>query len=228
MAAIYRQMWWKVLAVLLVLYTVVGGLLLPAPRLPILHETIRNLYFHVPMWFAMMILLFHSLVSSILYLLNEKPKHDLWASEMAKVALVFGFIGLTTGMLWANFTWGSWWVNDPRLNGAAVGLLIFIAYFVLRGSIEEGHKRARVSAVYNIFAFVMFMVFINVIPRLTDSLHPGSGGNPAFSQYDLDNRMRMIFYPAVIGWTMFGFWIVSLGVRLQLIEIKSFEIGLKL
>ena len=220
MAAIYKQKWWKVVAVLLVIYTIVGGLLMPVPRLPILHETIRNLYFHVPMWFAMMILLLHSLVSSILFLTNEKSKHDLWASEMAKVALVFGFIGLTTGMLWANFTWGSWWVNDPRLNGAAVGLLTYIAYFVLRGSIEDEYKRARVAAVYNIFAFVMFMVFINVIPRLTDSLHPGSGGNPAFSQYDLDNRMRTIFYPAVIGWTLMGFWIVSLGVRLGLVESK--------
>ncbi len=218
MAPIYRKTWWKILAIVVVLYTIIGGFLIPAPRLPILHETIRNLYFHVPMWFAMMILLTHSIVTSIMYLATGKEIHDSWAREMAKVGLVLGLIGLTTGMLWANFTWGTWWVNDPRLNGAAVGLLVYIAYFVLRGSLEDEQKRARVSAVYNIFAFVMFMVFIMVIPRLSDSLHPGTGGNPAFSKYDLDSRMRLVFYPAVIGWSLISVWIASLGVRLQLIQ----------
>jgi heme exporter protein C len=55
------------------------------------------------------------------------------------------------------------------------------------------------------------------------SLHPGVGGNPAFSQYDLDNRMRMVFYPAVIGWTMLGFWVASLNIRYKIIKNQADE-----
>jgi heme exporter protein C len=56
---------------------------------------------------------------------------------------------------------------------------------------------------------------------LKDSLHPGNGGNPAFSNTDLDNRMRMLFYPAVIGWTILGFWLVSLKIRYKFTLLKQ-------
>ena len=64
----------------------------------------------------------------------------------------------------------------------------------------------------------MMLVFIFVLPRVTDSLHPGNGGNPAFSQYDLDNNMRAVFYPAVIGWTLLGFWITQIRIRIKQIK----------
>ena len=88
-------------------------------------------------------------------------------------------------------------------------------YTVLRGSMDDEEKRARVSAVYNIFAFVMFMVFIMVLPRMTDSLHPGNGGNPGFGGYDLNNTMKLVFYPAVAGWTLLGVWLVNIRVRMR-------------
>lgn len=58
-----------------------------------------------------------------------------------------------------------------------------------------------------------------ILPRMTDSLHPGNGGNPAFASYDLDNHMRMIFYPAVTGWILMGAWLVQL--QLRILRIKS-------
>jgi heme exporter protein C len=121
-------------------------------------------------------------------------------------------------MVWANFTWGDWWVNDPKLNGAAVTILIYTAYFVLRGSIEDEEKKARVSAVYNIFAYTLLIVFLVILPRMTDSLHPGSGGNPGFSTYDIDNNMRWVFYPAVIGWSLLGVWMVEIRTRINWIK----------
>jgi heme exporter protein C len=66
----------------------------------------------------------------------------------------------------------------------------------------------------------MMFVFIMIIPKMNDSLHPGKGGNPGFNKYDLDSNMRMVFYPAVIGWTLFGVWMMSLRVRLRKIEEK--------
>ena len=124
-------------------------------------------------------------------------------------------------MVWAKNTWGHYWVNDPKLNGAAVGVMIYFAYLVLRGSITDEIKRARIAAAYNIFSIVIFALFIYIIPRLTDSLHPGNGGNPAFSKYDLDSSLRMFFYPASIGWILLGFWIFSILVRIEFIKQKQ-------
>lgn len=204
--------WWKFLAIALVLYTIIAGFLLPVPALPILHESIRNLYFHVTMWFAMVIILTISVVHGIKFLSNGKPYHDIVSSEAAHVGILLGILGTTTGSLWANNTWGAWWVNDAKLNGAAITLLFYFAYLILRSAIPDQDKKARVSAIYNIFAYTMMLVFIGVLPRMTDSLHPGNGGNPGFGGYDLDGTMKVIFYPAIIGWSLLAVWVLSIRV----------------
>ncbi|WP_084444158.1 cytochrome c biogenesis protein [Hymenobacter roseosalivarius] len=218
-----KRNWWKVLAVVLVLYTVVAGLLAPVPRLDILNESIRNLYFHVPMWFGMTIILTTSVVYSIRYLHTPTARLDTLAHESAKTGIVMGLLGLATGSLWARYTWGAWWTSDPRLNGAAIAMLIYGAYIVLRSSFTDEQQRARISAVYNIFAFAAAIPLLFVLPRLTNSLHPGAGGNPGFSNYDLDSNMRMVFYPAVIGWTLIGFWITQVSSRLEFLKQKIYE-----
>lgn len=191
---------------------------LSLPFQNILYETIRNLNFHVTMWMVTMILLLFSLIYSIIYLSGEKLINDWRANYLVQTAMLFTTLGIITGSIWAKNTWGAYWVNDPKLNGAVVGALVYIAYLILRGAIKEDDKRARLSAVYNIFAFVIYIVFIQVLPRFTDSLHPGNGGNPAFSSYDLDDTLRMLFYPAIIGFTLIGAWITQLKIRLKKLE----------
>jgi heme exporter protein C len=77
-----------------------------------------------------------------------------------------------------------------------------------------------VAAVTNIMFYAIFIPAIFIVPRLTDSLHPGNGGNPAFSSYDLDDNMRLIFYPAVTGWTLLAGWIMTIVARTKLIELQ--------
>lgn len=216
-----KKHWWKILAALLLVYTTVVGLLFDVPRLPILNETIRNLYFHVGMWFAMIVLMLASMIQAIKALGAQGSEADMKSEAAAEVGMLLGILGLLTGMVWAQFTWGAFWVNDPKLNGTAVTLLIYTAYFILRGSLVDPDKRARISAVYNIFAFVLMIVFIGILPRLTDSLHPGNGGNPAFSQYDLDSGMRMVFYPAMLGWILCGIWIWNLLSRYRALKATT-------
>ncbi|MCU0442963.1 MAG: cytochrome c biogenesis protein [Bacteroidia bacterium] len=210
--------WWKIAGVLLVFYALIAGLLLPVPQLAILEQSIRNLYYHVPMWFGMLALLFASTVNAIRFLNKGSLVSDIRSEAYANIAMVYGVMGLLTGMIWAKNTWGAYWTNDPKLNSAAIGMLMYLAYMVLRSSMDDEEKRARVSAVYNVFCFPIFVVLIFVLPRLTDSLHPGNGGNPGFNAYDLDSRLRMVFYPAVIGWTLIGFWLADLRIRIQKIE----------
>jgi heme exporter protein C len=215
------QTWWKAIAILLVFSTLFTGLLLHVPSLPILHETIRNLYFHVPMWMGMLTVLVISVFYSVKYLQTGKEEFDLASVECVNTGLVFYALGLITGMLWAKYTWGEYWSGDPKQNSAAIGFLLYCAYLVLRNSIDEEQKRAKISAIYNIFAFPIMVVLIFILPRLTDSLHPGNGGNPAFGSYnDLDSRMRIVLYPAFIGWSFIALWIASIRYRIRLIEYK--------
>lgn len=217
-----QKSWWKILAIILVMYTIIAGFLIKVPRIAIVHESVRNQFFHVSMWFTMMILLTTSLVYSIRYLAHQRHLDDLIASEFARMGIVFGSLGLITGSVWARFTWGGWWVNDPKLNGAAICMLIYLAYLILRNSLEDELQRARISSVYNIFAWSTLLPLLYILPRLTDSLHPGSGGNPGFNIYDLDNNLRLVFYPSILGWTLLGLWIIQ--IRLRFINLKrNFE-----
>ncbi len=208
-----RAYWWKILTVLLLAYTLIGGMLFDVPRLPILNETIRAMHFHVTMWFGMILMLIGAVYYSVRYLRTNDLKYDDMALELTNAGILFGVLGIVTGMLWAKFTWGAYWSGDPKQNAAAIGLLIYFAYLILRNSLQDLQQRGRIGAVYNIFAFAAFIPLIFILPRMTDSLHPGNGGNPGFSAYDLDSGLRTVFYPAIIGWTLLGVWISTIRVR---------------
>lgn len=210
--------WWKILGSVLVIYSTIAGLMSSVPALPILHESIRNLYFHVPMWFSMIILFSISVFHSIKYLSSNNPVHDMKSVQSINAGVIFGILGIITGAVWARFTWGQAWSFDVKQNFAAIALLLYFAYLVLRNAIDEEQKRAKIAAIYNIFAFPMMVVLLFVLPRLSDSLHPGNGGNPGFNAYDLDSHMRMVFYPACLGWILIGCWIYSILFRVSSLE----------
>ena len=229
-----KKHWWKILSICLLAYTFIAGLLGPVPRLPLLQETIRNLYFHVCMWFSMMILFTVSVVYAIRYLRTLLPKYDRASRLYAETGILFGLLGYSTGAIWASYTWAdpniplldsfSTIARDPKLIGAAVALLVYAAYMVLRDSINDIDKRARISAVYNVFAFVLLFPAIWILPRILPSLHPGNEGNPALDvKNDISSSMRIVFYPAVLGWTLLGVWITQLKIRLKKLEDKQFE-----
>ncbi len=218
-----KKNWWKALCVIILFYVIYQGFIGKIPRQPILNETARNLYFHVTMWFAMITMLTISMVNSIKYLKNSSILFDDKAGEYANTGILFGLLGCITGSIWGNFTWGDPWPNDPKLNSVAVGMLIYLAYLILRSSMEDEQKRARISAIYNIFAYSVFIPLIFILPRLTDSLHPGNGGNPGLKPMDTDGSMRLIFYPAIVGWTLLGIWITTLRLRLKNITRKTQE-----
>lgn len=213
-----RQFWWKILAIALLLYSFTAGLLWDVPRLPILNETIRALYYHVTMWFGMLVALLISVIYSIRYLRGNDLKDDDVAIEFANVAILFGMLGIFTGMLWAKFAWGDYWSGDPKQNAAAIALLMYFAYLILRGSLTDTQQRGRISAIYNIFAFAVYIPLVYILPRMTDSLHPGNGGNPGFNSYDTDATLKMVFYPAIIGWVLFGTWIATVRIRMRRVE----------
>ncbi len=226
----FAQWWWKILCIVLLLFTFIKGLTVKIPNLPALEETSRNLFFHVGMWMAMMTLFTVSVVNSVRYLRTFNLKYDIYARQYSVMGIVFGLLGYATGAIWMSYTWADpnnplfqsfgALAREPKLIGAAVALLIYFAYLVLRDSISDMDKRARISSVYNIFAYAMLFPSIWIVPRLLPSLHPGQEGNPAMNFKDVIPEMRMVEYPAFIGWALLGVWITTLKIRMSLVKEK--------
>src|SRR5580700_1318439 len=87
--SLMRSWWWKILCLLFMVYTILAGFLLPVPRLDILNETIRNLYFHVPMWFTMIVLYAAAFYYSIKYLRTGNLQDDVYAVQFTNTGIFF-------------------------------------------------------------------------------------------------------------------------------------------
>ena len=170
------------------------------------------------MWFTLMAATLVSAYHSLRYLQSGDRMRDVRAREAARIGMVFGILGIITGMVWARFTWyegtGKWWNFDPKQSMAAVLLLIYGAYFVLRDGIEDPDKRGRIAAVYNLFAVTTMPFLLYILPRQMQSLHPGGEGSPAFSQTDLAPAMRWVFYPSVLAFIGLFWLLYTQRVRL--------------
>lgn len=197
---------WKYIVAIWMTGIIIAGFLIPIPDIPILKESARNLFLHVPMWFTMSVCFMAGLYYSIRYLGSSNMTYDRKAETATQIGLIFGICGLLTGSVWARFTWGTWWTfAEPRMNLSALGMMIYVAYFVLRTAFDNPEKRAKIAAVFNIFAATTIPFLLYIIPRQLPSLHPGADGNPAFSEITAP-ELRYIFYPAVVGFIALAVW----------------------
>lgn len=214
---------YKFLAIILLAYALIVGLLRDLPDMGgNMAQTSRNVFYHVPMWFTLYLLMGISVVYSIKYLLKGNDYHDTVATESARTGMLFGLLGLSTGIIWSRVTWrelipsdsfAAWWSWDPKQTMVVVALMIYIAYFILRAGIEESSSRARIGAVYNIFAAASLVPLTLILPRMLGGLHPGGDeGNP-LENIRLSNEFRIVFYPSVLGFMLLAVWILELRVR---------------
>ena len=81
--------WIKIICVFLLVYVTIAGFLFDVPALPILNEAIRVLFFHVPMWFTMIFLLFISAINSYYYISKGRINYDIKSNEYANVGVFF-------------------------------------------------------------------------------------------------------------------------------------------
>jgi heme exporter protein C len=209
---------WKYLVAVWMTGVITAGFLIPIPEIPILLESARNLFLHVPMWMTMSVCFAAGLYYSIRYLNNPQLTFDRRAETATQVGLLFGICGLITGSLWARFTWGTWWTfAEPRMNLSALGMMIYVAYFVLRTAFDNPEQRAKIAAVFNVFAATTIPFLLYIIPRQLPSLHPGADGNPAFSEITAP-ELRYIFYPAVVGFIALAIWLIDILNRYKTVK----------
>lgn len=213
-----KKYWWKILCIIILMYVVGVGMLIEIPYLPKLKESIRNLFYHVPMWYVMLFSFLMSMIYSIVYLKKNEIKYDSISFEFVNVGLWFGMLGMLTGMEWAAIQWGAPWSNDPKQIGAALTLLIYFAYAILRQSVPDEQKRARLAAVYNIFSFALLIPLVYIIPAHVSSLHPGSDNKPFEALKTQHHLLRYVSLPAMLGWILLGLWVVDIKLRIKKLE----------
>ncbi|NOZ50137.1 MAG: cytochrome c biogenesis protein CcsA [Chloroflexi bacterium] len=131
----------------------------------------RIIYFHVPSAWVSMLAFFVTFVASILYLRYDSLRWDIWARSSAEIGIAFTAATIISGSIWAKPAWNTWWTWDPRLTTYTIVLLLYIAYFMLRGSIDEPSRQARFASVYGIFAFLSVpLTFMSI--RWWNTIHP--------------------------------------------------------
>ena len=198
-----------------------GLAFLYAPPEKTMHDVYRIFYFHVPATASAGLGIAIVFVCSVLYLRTRDRRYDLAAAAAAEVAVLFGALGIGMGMLWAKPVWGTFWIpGDIHLMTTAVVFLIYVAYLMLRGAIDDDERRARLAAVVGIFG----MVGAPIVYFSIRIIHVGN--HPVLLA--LDPRMRLTFMVCMITMLLFFTFILVRRVRLELTRAQYERLRLDL
>lgn len=180
-------------------------------------ESSRIVFFHVPMAWISVLAFLVSCITSVMYLKRRDPKDDIRAAVSAGLGLLFAVLATTTGAVFAKIMWGAYWNWDPRQTSITILLLIYAAYLALRGAVDDPERRASLSAVYAILAFVTVPFLVFVVPRIYWSLHPDTIIN-ARGANEFDSRYTQVLMASLVGFTGLYIWLYTLGCRIESIR----------
>src|SRR5512136_1908173 len=173
---------------------VVTGLVLVflwAPLELTMKEVQRIFYFHVAVDWVGFLAFFVTLVASVAYLRTHDRKWDIVGVSSVEIGALFLTLGAVSGSLWARPVWNTWWTWDARLTTVAITWLVYIAYLMLRGAIDDPQRRARFSAVYGIVSFVTIpLTFLSIF--FVRTIHPAllaAGGAEAQGKMQFESGL---------------------------------------
>ena len=216
-------MWWKFLLFLAMSVMIVFSFITVAPQ-NMIGESSRIFYYHIPQAWICVIAFAMSMIYSIKYLKTKNIREDDKAVVAAKLGFIFCILATLTGSIFAKVTWGSFWNWDPRETSIFILLLIYGAYFALRGAVDVEEKKASLAAVYSIFAFVTVPFLIFVVPRLVPSLHPEDSIVDANMKFTMGPAVRTIFFTSLALFTVLYFWMFNLAKRVQIMMRNRTEL----
>jgi heme exporter protein C len=225
---------WKLFLFLLLAFVSIAGIAFPIvkkpsawyefPLIPGLEENAKIIFFHVPTAWLTVIAFLMSTIYSVKYLRKKNLDDDAKSYSAAQLGIIFCILATVTGSVWSKFAWGSFWSWDPRQTSIFALLLIYGAWFALRSAIEQEEKRATLSAVYAIIAFITVPFFIFIMPRIMSGLHPGSADDTNAGpvvNFKMNSNMQLIFYLSLTGFTILYFWMWRLGYKSIILTAKS-------
>lgn len=173
------------------------------PQEAVMGDVQRVFYFHVAAGWVGMLSFLVAAVAGIFYLVKKDHKWDIVGLAAVELGIVFAFINIVTGSIWARPIWNTWWTWDPRLTTATVMLLIYLAYLMLRQGIEDPDRRARFGAVYAIIGFLSVpLTYFSA--RIFRTIHPiviGSGDPSVTGSFDMTPLMLRTFMFSLLTFT---------------------------
>jgi heme exporter protein C len=189
----------------------------------------RVFYFHVANAWVGMLGFLAAGVAGIAYLKTGKNKWDIVEVAAVEISLVFFFIAIVLGSIWARPVWNTWWTWEPRLTTAAITEMIYLAYFMLRGGIEDPNRRARFSAVYTLVGAVSVPITFMAI-RFFRTIHPvviGSASAQAQGGFNMSPDMKVAFFFSLFTFTVIFVDLFWHRIRLGNLQNKVEELKLK-
>jgi heme exporter protein C len=201
-----------------------------APRELVMGDVQRVFYFHIGTAWTALLGFILAAVFSVVYLIKKDLKWDRLQVAAVEVSLVFFFITIVLGSIWARPVWNTWWTWDPRLTTAAVTELIYIAYFMLRQGIDDPDRRARFGAVYALIGGLSAPITFFAI-RLFRTIHPVViGGTNANAQgtFNMTPKMEVAFFFGLFTFTVIFFDLFWNRVRLGDLQDKVEQLKLKM
>lgn len=200
-----------------------------APMERVMGQVQRLFYFHVASAWVSMAVLILAAVLGIVYLIRPQNKIDIWAVACIELGLVYAFICVTTGSIWARPAWNTWWTWDPRVVTFTILILVYLAYMLLRQGIEDPQRRARFGAIYAILASVTVpLTYFSI--RIWRTLHPvviGSGDPSAQGTFDMTRPMLHTLLFSLLAFSIFGFTLLWHRVRLGWLADKVEQLRMK-
>ena len=175
-----------------------------APKEAVMGNVQRVFYFHVAAGWVGMLSFLVAAVVGVAYLRTADRKWDTAGVASVEIGIVFAFINVVTGAIWARPIWNTWWTWDPRLTTATIMLLIYAAYLLLRQGIDDPDRRARFGAVYAIIGFLSVpLTFFSA--RLFRTIHPvviGTNQPGAEGAFDMTPLMLQTFLFSLLTFTI--------------------------
>lgn len=177
-----------------------------APREAVMGEVQRVFYFHVATGWVGMVAFISAALAGIIYLIRPDKKWDVFAVAAVEIGLVYSLVNIVSGSIWARPIWNTWWTWDPRLVTASVMELTFLAYLLLRQSIEDPERRARFGAIYSILgSLTVPLTYMSI--RIWRTIHPvviGSGDPGAKGDFAMTRPMVFTLMFSLLAFTVFG------------------------
>jgi heme exporter protein C len=200
-----------------------------APTELVMGDVQRVFYFHIGTAWTALIGFILAAVFSITYLITKNLRWDRLEVAAIEVSMVFFFITIVLGSIWARPAWNTWWTWDPRLTTAAVTELIYAAYFMLRQGIDDPEKRARFGAVYALIGGLSAPITFFAI-RFFRTIHPvviGGGNADAQGGFNMTADMRVAFFFALFTFTVIFIDLFWHRVRLGELQNKVEQMKLQ-
>jgi len=215
-------MWWKALLFIIMTAAIVAAFVTEAPQQQI-GEASRIFYFHIPQAWISVLAFAMSMIYSIGYLRKRDILTDGRAADTAAIGLLVCILAAATGSIFAKVTWGSFWNWDPRESSIFLLLLIYGAYFALRGAVQDENRRATLSAVYSIFAFLTVPFLVFVLPRMVPSLHPSDSVVDENMKFVMGAEVWRILLTSLVGFSVLYLWMFNISGRIRKLSRARFE-----